>query len=64
MTYDYDLIVIGAGMAGVTAANKCASAGWKVAIVDALPYVTLGKVDRVRARELALAASTGRQETR
>ncbi|ANS79337.1 hypothetical protein SGUI_1941 [Serinicoccus hydrothermalis] len=38
MTYDYDLIVIGAGMAGVTAANKCASAGWEVAIVDALPY--------------------------
>ena len=38
MTYDYDLVVIGAGMAGVTAANKCASAGWKVAIVDALPY--------------------------
>ena len=35
-----------------------------VRVVDALPYVTLGKVDRVRARELALAASTGRQETR
>jgi len=32
------LIVIGAGMAGASAANKCASAGWKVAIVDALPY--------------------------
>lgn len=38
MTRSYDLIVIGAGMAGVAAANKCASAGWKVAIVDALPY--------------------------
>ena len=38
MTNMLDLIVIGAGMAGVTAANKCASAGWKVAIVDALPY--------------------------
>ena len=34
----YDLIVIGAGMAGVAAANKCASQGWKVAIVDELPY--------------------------
>lgn len=34
----YDLIVIGAGMAGVTAAEKCAAAGWRVAIVDALPY--------------------------
>lgn len=34
----YDLMVIGAGMAGVAAANKCASAGWNVAIIDALPY--------------------------
>ena len=38
MTRSYDLIVIGAGMAGVAAANKCASAGWRVASVDALPY--------------------------
>lgn len=34
----YDLIVIGAGMAGIGAANKCASQGWNVAIVDELPY--------------------------
>ncbi len=38
MSGSYDLIVIGAGMAGVAAANKSASAGWHVAIVDALPY--------------------------
>ena len=38
MTQTYDLLVIGAGMAGVTAANKCASQGWNVAIVDAQPY--------------------------
>ncbi len=38
MTKSYDLIVIGAGMAGVVAATKCASQGWDVAIVDALPY--------------------------
>lgn len=38
MTDTYDLIVIGAGMAGAAAANKCASAGWRVAIVDELPY--------------------------
>ena len=38
MTHIYDLVVIGAGMAGVSAANKCASQGWNVAIVDALPY--------------------------
>ena len=38
MDQKYDLIVIGAGMAGVTAATKCSSQGWRVAIVDALPY--------------------------
>ncbi|HEY0950438.1 NAD(P)/FAD-dependent oxidoreductase [Nocardioides sp.] len=38
MSRSYDLIVIGAGMAGVAAANKCASQGWSVGIVDALPY--------------------------
>ncbi|MDP3968842.1 MAG: NAD(P)/FAD-dependent oxidoreductase [Nocardioides sp.] len=38
MTHRYDLIVIGAGMAGVAAANKCADQGWAVAIVDELPY--------------------------
>lgn len=38
MATNYDLVVIGAGMAGVAAANKCAAQGWQVAIVDALPY--------------------------
>lgn len=34
----YDVIVIGAGMAGSAAAEKCARAGWRVGIVDDLPY--------------------------
>lgn len=38
MTGAYDLIVVGAGMAGAAAANKCASQGWRVAITDELPY--------------------------
>ncbi|MEJ5946916.1 NAD(P)/FAD-dependent oxidoreductase [Pseudokineococcus basanitobsidens] len=38
MSQHLDLIVIGAGMAGVAAAHKCAAQGWQVAIVDALPY--------------------------
>ena len=38
MSERYDLVVIGAGMAGVNAANKCGAAGWRVAIVDELPY--------------------------
>lgn len=38
MTAPYDLIVVGAGMAGISAANKAAGAGWRTAIVDELPY--------------------------
>jgi glutathione reductase (NADPH) len=38
MSEHFDLIVIGAGMAGVAAANKCAAQAWRVAIVDELPY--------------------------
>ena len=38
MSQHFDLIVIGAGMAGIAAANKCAAQGWEVAIVDMLPY--------------------------
>ncbi|MEO9010704.1 MAG: FAD-dependent oxidoreductase, partial [Nakamurella sp.] len=38
MSETYDLIVIGAGMAGGAAANKCAAKGWRVVIVDSLPY--------------------------
>ncbi len=38
MSDPYDLVVIGAGMAGINAANKCAATGWRVAITDELPY--------------------------
>ena len=38
MTNTYDLVVIGAGMAGIAAANKAAASGWRTAIVDELPY--------------------------
>lgn len=38
MTQNFDLIVLGVGMAAVSAANKCAAAGWSVAVVDELPY--------------------------
>tara|TARA_R110002096_G_scaffold364311_2_gene557399 strand:- start:8081 stop:9430 length:1350 start_codon:yes stop_codon:yes gene_type:complete len=34
----FDLIVLGAGTAATSTANKCASEGWSVAIVDELPY--------------------------
>lgn len=34
----FDLVVIGAGTGGVGVARPCVKAGWKVAIVDSLPY--------------------------
>ena len=36
--FDYDLIVIGAGTGGSGVARMTAAAGWKVAIIDSLPY--------------------------
>ena len=38
MAQAFDLIVIGVGMAAISAAHKCAAAGWSVAVVDELPY--------------------------
>ena len=38
MTQSFDLVVLGVGMAAVNAADKCAAAGWSVAVVDELPY--------------------------
>lgn len=38
MSKQYDLIVIGTGMAATTTATKCRAAGWNVAIVDYQPY--------------------------
>lgn len=38
MEKNFDLIVIGTGAAGSTAAYKCRKAGWKVAIVDSRPF--------------------------
>ncbi|ONN67846.1 NAD(P)/FAD-dependent oxidoreductase [Herbaspirillum sp. VT-16-41] len=38
MSKQYDLIVIGTGMAATTAAAKCRAAGWNVAIVDYQPF--------------------------
>lgn len=36
--HDFDLIVIGAGTGGNGVARMTAAAGWKVAIIDSLPY--------------------------
>ena len=38
LSNSFDLVVLGAGTAAASTANKCASAGWSVAVVDELPY--------------------------
>jgi glutathione reductase (NADPH) len=38
MTRNFDLIVIGTGAAGASAATECRSAGWNVAIIDSRPF--------------------------
>ena len=38
MAKAFDLIVIGTGTAAATAAHRCANAGWRVAVIDHLPY--------------------------
>ena len=38
MTKSFDLVVIGTGTAAATAAQRCANAGWQVAVIDHLPY--------------------------
>ncbi len=38
MSENFDLVVIGTGAAGSTAAFKCQAAGWKVAIIDSRPF--------------------------
>jgi pyruvate/2-oxoglutarate dehydrogenase complex dihydrolipoamide dehydrogenase (E3) component len=34
----FDLIVIGTGTAGSTAAAECRSKGWRVPMIDSLPF--------------------------
>ena len=38
MAEPFDLIVIGTGTAGSGPAYRCRRAGWRVAVVDELPY--------------------------
>ena len=38
MTRQYDLVVIGTGTGGSGAASRCRSAGWRVAVIDHLPF--------------------------
>src|SRR5690348_17134989 len=35
---EFDLVVVGTGSSGNAAALRCARAGWRVAVVDRLPY--------------------------
>src|SRR5216683_1664358 len=38
MSKTYDLVVVGTGTAASVAAARCRSAGWRVAVIDHLPF--------------------------
>lgn len=38
MTASFDLVVIGTGSGGSAPAYRCRRAGWRVAVVDELPF--------------------------
>ncbi len=38
MTRPYDLITFGTGSGASGAASRCRSAGWRVAVIDHLPF--------------------------
>jgi glutathione reductase (NADPH) len=38
MAKTYDLVVIGSGTAASVAANHCRNTGWRVAVIDHLPF--------------------------
>ena len=38
MTQQYDLVVIGTGTGASVAADRCRAAGWRVAVIDHLPF--------------------------
>lgn len=58
-TEQFDLIVIGAGTGGVGVSRPCAKAGWKVAIVDALPYGGTCMLRGCDPKKMLLAVSEG-----
>jgi glutathione reductase (NADPH) len=58
-TTDYDLIVIGAGTGGAGVARTAAAAGWKVAIVDVLPYGGTCALRGCDPKKMMVAVSEG-----
>ena len=38
MTQQYDLVVIGTGTGATGVASRCSAAGWRVAVIDHLPF--------------------------
>ncbi|HEY5471725.1 MAG TPA: FAD-dependent oxidoreductase, partial [Candidatus Limnocylindrales bacterium] len=54
---DYDVIVIGTGIAGGSIAAQCAAAGLKVPVTDSLPYGGTCAQRSCDSKKVLLAAS-------
>ena len=65
ITEDVDVVVVGAGVAGLAAARHLTGAGLRTAVLEAAPHVggrmSTEKVDGFRLDRIAAAAPTGEQ---
>ena len=59
MSKQFDLVVIGAGSGGTGVAEKCAQAGWNVAVVDSLPYGGTCALRGCDPKKLLIAVTEG-----
>lgn len=62
-TDSFDLVVIGAGTGGASVARPCAKAGWKVAIIDSLPYGGTCMLRGCDPKKMLVAVTEGKDWT-
>ena len=55
----FDLIVIGTGTAASVSALQCSSAGWKVAMIDSLPFGGTCALRGCEPKKVLVEASKG-----
>src|SRR2546425_1709660 len=57
MAETFDLIVIGTGSGGSAPAYRCRAAGWRVAVVDELPYGGTGALRGCDPKKVLVGAA-------
>ena len=57
MTKQYDLVAIGTGTGASGAAEICRKAGWKVAVVDNLPFGGSSEANVCSSRSILISSA-------